>query len=153
MSNDDFGMNDFVETRIIRAVRELLAGAVNDRLKELKFEVPVIEFGNYGDGHAISPVVTLASCEQTEKERVIRQDVYSLTITFSVQESEDSELYCYAYSAALGRTFYDDPTLGGIVDRAVITGKKYIAPKKANCGEEWGLIITVRVTVEASDKS
>ena len=128
MSNEkweDFSMKDFVEARIIGAVRGLLSGAVNERLKELKFEVPLVEFGNYGDGHTISPVVTLASCEQTEKERVIRQDVYSLTITFSVQESEDSELYCYAYSAALGRAFYDDPTLGGIVDRAVITGKKY----------------------------
>jgi hypothetical protein len=58
-------------------------------------------------------------------------------------------MFCYAYSGAIGRTFFDDPTLGGTVDRAVITGKKYIAPKKPHCGEGYALIVSLRVTVES----
>jgi hypothetical protein len=38
--------------------------------------------------------------------------------------------------------------LGGIVDKAVITGKKYNPPKFQNCGEGWELVITLRITIE-----
>jgi ribosomal protein S12 len=48
----------------------------------------------------------------------------------------------------LSRAFYDNPTLSGIVDRAVIVAKKFIEPKKPNCGGGWALIISVRLTVE-----
>jgi hypothetical protein len=41
-----------------------------------------------------------------------------------------------------------NPTLGGIVDRAVLTGKKYIKPKKADCGQDWEISLTFRLTVE-----
>jgi hypothetical protein len=57
-------------------------------------------------------------------------------------------LHCYAYSGAVSRALYDDPTLGGTVDRAVITGKKYIQPKKTHCGDGWQVIISVRLTIE-----
>jgi hypothetical protein len=47
---------------------------------------------------------------------------------------------------------YEEPTLGGVVDRAVVTGKKYVAPKKKDCGESWSLVVTVRVTVEGMNE-
>jgi hypothetical protein len=59
-------------------------------------------------------------------------------------------LYCYGYSAAFGKALNEDITLGGVAERAVITGKKYLSPKKPHCGGEWGVIITLRVTVEES---
>jgi hypothetical protein len=71
-----------------------------------------------------------------------------MTISFEFPETLESELHCYAYSGAVGRAIYDNPTLGGIADRAVITGKKYNPPKKLNCGQGWELSITLRVTVE-----
>ena len=138
----------FIEQRIIEAVKGLLTGPVNEILGKWEFLIPVIEFGNIGGNYAMSPVVTVSGCEQTEKERIIRLDAYTVVINLSIQEHEDGELYCYAYSGAVGRSVYDSPTLGGIVDRAVITGKKYVPPKKPNCGEGWGLAITLRVTVE-----
>ena len=143
-------MKDFIETRIIAAVRGLLCGAVNELIRNSEYDIPVIEFGDYGCGYAAVPVISLASCECTEKERIIRLDTYVVTITLTLPESAESELYCYAYSGAIGRAIYDDPTLGGVVDRAVITGKKYIAPENLHCGKNWELIITVRVTVEAN---
>jgi hypothetical protein len=36
-----------------------------------------------------------------------------------------------------------------VADRAVLTGKKYIPPKTAYCGEGWQAVFTLRVTVEA----
>jgi hypothetical protein len=42
----------------------------------------------------------------------------------------------------------ENPTLGGVVDRAGVTGKKYTPPKKPHCGEGWGITITLRVMVE-----
>jgi hypothetical protein len=142
----------FIEQQIINAVRKLLTGKVNEKLNNWNFFFPLIEFSNYGGASAIVPVISLSSCEQSEKERVIRQDAYTLTITFSVPETADSELSCYAYANVFGIVLGEDVTLGGVADRAVITNKKYVPPKKPNCGMEWELVITLRVTVEGMSK-
>ena len=142
-------MKDMIEIRIIEAVRKLLAGRVNELLGESEYKIPLIEFGNYQGGNSIVPEIALSNCERTEKERVIRLDSYSVTIALSLSEMPESELYCYAYAGAIGRALYDDPTLGGVVDKAVITGKKYIKPKIPQCGESWELVITLRLTIES----
>ena len=141
-------MNDFVEARILSAIRKLLTFRVNEILRDWEILIPVIEFGGFESRFAVAPVVSLSSCERTEKERIILLDAYTVSITFTLQEHEDGELYCYAYSGAVGRAIFDDPTLGGIADRAEITGKKYIPPKKPHCGEGWGVVLTLRVTIE-----
>ena len=141
-------MKDFIETRIINAVRKLLTGKVNELLGEMENPIPLIEFSEYRGGSVVVPVINVASCELKEKERIIRQEAYNLTITFIFPDTPESELYCYAYSGAVGRAVYDDPALGGVVGRAVVTNKKYIKPKKVNCGEAWELVVTLRITVE-----
>ncbi|MDR0557919.1 MAG: hypothetical protein LBG43_08670 [Treponema sp.] len=47
-------------------------------------------------------------------------------------------------AAALG----ENPTLGGIVDRAVLAGKKYVPPKQSGTGGDWMVILTLRIVVE-----
>ena len=141
-------MKDFIEQQIIGAVRKLLTGRVNEILQNWEFLIPIIEFGNIGCNYAAAPLITLSGCERTEKERIIRLDAYSLTITFYLQEHEDGELYCYGYAYAFTKALGEDVTLGGIVDKAVVTGKKYAPPKKPNCGEGWGLTLTLRITFE-----
>jgi len=141
-------MKDFIEQRIIEVVKRLLDGRVNEILGNWEILVPVIEFGSFGSKYAVAPVVSLSGCERTEKERIIRQDAYSVSVTFTLQEHEDGELFCYAYSSAFAKALGEDVTLGGIADRAIITGKKYVPPKKPNCGEGWGLVLSLRVTVE-----
>ncbi|MCL2479762.1 MAG: hypothetical protein FWF22_09675 [Treponema sp.] len=141
-------MNDLIEMRIMAAVRGLLTGRVNEILGNAENAIPLIELGEASCGYAVVPEIVLTNCERTEKERIIRQDVYSLTITLAIPETPESELHCYAYSGAVSRAVYGDPTLGGVADRAVITGKKYIPPTRTNCGEGWGLAITMRITVE-----
>jgi len=141
-------MNDLIELQIVSAVRELLSGKVNELLGDLQFFIPLVEFGNYAGADVVVPVVALASCERSEKERLILVEAYSVSITFTLPDMEESEFNCYAYSAVVARALELNPTLGGIADRAVITGKKYIEPKKANCGEGWQLILTLRITVE-----
>jgi hypothetical protein len=143
-------MNDFIELRIIEAIKKLLTEKVNDILREAQFVIPIIEFGNYGGGSAVIPVIALSTCERTEKERIIKFEAYSLNITFTLTDTKESELHCYAYSAAVSRAIYDNPTLGGIANRATITSKKYLSPKKPQCGEGWGLVITLRLTAEGA---
>ena len=145
-------MKGFIEQQIIEAVRKLLDVRVNEILGNCEIVVPIIEFGNTGGMYAVAPVIALSGCERTEKERIIRQDAYSLIITFTLQEHEDGELYCYGYSSAFGKALGEDVTLGGIVDRAVISGKKYIQPKKVNCGQGWEIVLTLRITVEEIGK-
>jgi len=152
VGNRGIGLKDLIETRILGAVRGLLAGRVNEILREMENAVPVIEFGDYAGDDSIIPVITLAYCEQTEKERIVRLAAYLVTITFSLPETLESELYCYAYSGVVSRAVYDNPTLGGIVDRAVVTGKKYIAPKRQHCGDGWSLAISLHITVEEMNK-
>ena len=141
-------MKDFIEQQIMRAVRELLAGRVNELLQDLLLHIPLIEFGEYCGNGSVVPVTTLSTCERSEKERIIRQDAYSLTIAFELPEMPDGDLYCYAYSAAIEKAIGENRTLGGIADRAVITGKKFNPPKKLHCGEGWDLVLSLRVVIE-----
>jgi hypothetical protein len=145
-------MSDFIEQKIIEAIRGLLAGRVNEILHDCQFLIPVIEFGTFSGISVVTPTITLAGCEQSEKERIIRLDVYMLTVAFSLPEIPESELYCYAYSAAVEKAIKENGTLGGIVDRVVIAGKKYVPPKKAGCGQGWELTISIRITVEGISK-
>ena len=141
-------MKEFVEQKIINAVKKLLSVKANELLCAMEHQIPLIEFTEYKGGSVVSPVISLVTSEQTEKERIIRLDAFTLTITFSLADTPESELHCYAYSGAVGRAVFDNPTLGGVVNRAVITGKRYVSPKKPQIGEGWGLVITLRLTVE-----
>ena len=71
-----------------------------------------------------------------------------MTITFKFPETKESEFYCYAYSGVVSRVIYENPTLCGEADRAVVTGKKYASPKKPHNGEGWELAVTLRITLE-----
>jgi hypothetical protein len=144
-------MNDFVETRILSAIRKLLTGRVNEILQDTRFSIPLVEFGKYSGGSTVVPVVSLSTCERSEKERILRLDAYSLTITFSHMDTPESELFCYAYSAAVCIAINENPTLGGIAERAIINGKKYLPPKNPNCGEGWGVVISLRISVEGAN--
>jgi len=141
-------MENFIELQILDAIRKLLTGRVNEILGEWEFLMPVIEFSAFANKHTVVPAVSLVSCERTEKERIICLDAYSVTINFTVPETQESELYCYGYAAAVCKAIKENPTLGGIADRATVSGKKYSSPKKPGCGEEWETVITLRVTVE-----
>ena len=145
---EDYFINEFIELKILNAVRELLTGKVNELLSDMPLQIPFIEFSDYKGETAVVPVVALSSCERSEKERLLLIDAYSLSITFNVPETADVELFCYAYAAAIGRALYLNPTLGGIADKVLVTGKKYIQPKTANCGQDWQVVISLRITVE-----
>ena len=138
----------FIEQQIIEAVKRLLDGRVNEIFNDWELLIPVVEFSKFQNKFVVSPVVSLSTCERTEKERLIKIDVYSVSITFTLQEHEDGELYCYGYAYAFEKALKENVSLGGIADRAVITGKKYVPPKKPLCGEGWGLVLTLRITVE-----
>jgi hypothetical protein len=62
----------FSEETIIGAVNRLLSGRVNELLGETEYPIPPIEFGSYRGGSAVVPVITLSTCERSEKERIIR---------------------------------------------------------------------------------
>jgi hypothetical protein len=138
----------YVEEKIIIAMKEILSGRVNELLGEVLNHIPLVEFSDYEGADVAVPLITLSECERSEKERIIKLDAYTMTVTFSVPDSGDSELYCYAYSAALTKALNEDITLGGVVDRAIISNKKYVKPMVANCGENWQAIITLRLTIE-----
>jgi hypothetical protein len=137
----------FIEERIIHGVYLLLTQRVNQLLEEMEFPVPPVEFGNYRGGSAVVPVIVLSACERTEKERIIRLDAYTLTITFSLPETPGNEVCVYAYAAAVDRALAEDPALGGIAERAVLTGKQYVEPKTPHCGDCWNVVLTLRISV------
>jgi hypothetical protein len=128
---------------------------VNELLEETEYPIPPVEFGGYRGGSAVVPVIALSTCERSEKERIIRLDAYTLTITFTVPEHPSDqrsvgERNCYAYAASVAAALGEDPSLGGAASRAVLTGKKYVRPKCAGTGAEWGVILTLRVVVEGA---
>jgi len=157
MSNEQLAMsnesdNELIEMRIIGAVRGILTGRVNEVLNDWQFMFGIFEESEFKSNTAVVPVVKLSGCERTEKERIICIDAYSLTISLSVPETADSEFFCYGYSSAISKALGENPTLGGIVNRAIVTDTKYIPPKAANCGQDWQVIISLRVTVETMNR-
>jgi hypothetical protein len=138
----------FIEETLLNSVKKLLSGRVNELLGETEYPIPPIEFGNYRGGSAIVPVIGLSACEGSEKERIIRLDAYTLTITFTLPEWPGGERNCYACAWAAARALGDDPTLGGIASRAVLTGKKYTPPKQGGTGGEWSVVLSLQITVE-----
>jgi hypothetical protein len=133
---------------LLNSVKKLLTGRINELLGETEYPIPPVEFGNYRGGSYVFPVITLSTCERSEKERIIRLDTYTLTITFTVPEHPAGERNCYAYAAAIGRALSEDPALGGAARRAVLTGKKYTPPKQSGTGGDWGVTLTLQVTTE-----
>jgi hypothetical protein len=138
----------FIEENIINSLKSLLAGRVNELLEETEYPIPPLEFGSYRGGSVVVPVITLSTCERSEKERIVRLDAYTLTITFSVPEWPGEERNCYAYASSVATALRENPTLGGAASRAELTGKKYTAPKQSGTGGEQEVILTLRVTVE-----
>jgi hypothetical protein len=138
----------FIEQQIVAAVKEILTGRVNEVLSDWQFLIPLFEISEFQGRSAVVPVISLSGCERTEKERIIRLDAYSMTISFTLHETPESELYCYGYSAAVCKALKENPTLGGVVDSVAVTGKKYTPPKKAYGGNEWEVVLSLRITVE-----
>jgi hypothetical protein len=138
----------YLEEAVIGAVKRLLSGRVNELLRETDYPIPPIEFGKYRGGSAVIPVITLSTCEQSEKERIIRLDAYTLTVTFTVPEHPAGERNCYAYAASVAVALRENPTLGGAASWVELTGKKYAPPKQNGTGGDWGITLTLRVTLE-----
>jgi hypothetical protein len=140
----------FIEQAIIITIKHILSERVNELLHDMPFAIPLVDFSSHGGSTVICPVISLASCERSEKERIICLDAYSLTMSFYVPETPESELHCYAYAAAVDKALTENTTLGGVADRVSLSGKKYIPPKKHDCGQRWELIITLRISVEGN---
>jgi hypothetical protein len=138
----------FIEEILLNSVKKLLSGRVNELLGETEYPIPPIEFGKHRGGSVVSPVITLSTCERSEKERIIRLDAYTLTITFTVPEHPDGERNCYAYASSVAAALRENPALGGIASRAELTGKKYAPPKQSGTGGDWTVILTLRIVVE-----
>jgi hypothetical protein len=141
------GLN--IEETLLNSVEKLLSGRVNELLGEGEGAIAGIEFGRSLSGeYAVVPVLRLSTSERSEKERIIRVEAYSLTISLRVPEGPDSERHGYAYAGAVAAALGEDPTLGGVVDRAVLTEKKYIPPKHPGTGVGWEVILTLRIVIE-----
>jgi hypothetical protein len=138
----------FIEENILNSVKSLLSNRVNELLAETEYPIPPIEFGSYRGGSVVVPAISLSACERSEKERIIRLDTYTLTITFTVLEWPGGERNCYAYASSVATALRENPTLGGAASRAELTGKKYVLPKQNGTGGDWGLVLSLRLTVE-----
>jgi hypothetical protein len=140
----------FIEEILLNSVKKLFSGRVNELLAETEYPIPPIEFGKYRGGSIVSPVITLSTCERSEKERIIRLDAYTLTIAFTVPEHPDGERNCYAYAGAVAAAVRENSTLGGAADRVELMGKKYAPPRQSGMGGDWGVTLTLRVTTEGA---
>jgi hypothetical protein len=138
----------FTEEAITGAVKKLLTGRVNELLEKLQFNILLIELSNYSGDTVIQPAIVLSTCERSEKERLVLLDSYTLTITFSLVNDDDCDLFRYAYADTVNKAITEDVTLGGIAERTVLTGKKYGDPKKSVYGEKAEVILAYRVTVD-----
>jgi hypothetical protein len=143
----------FIEEKILISVKKLLSGRVNELLAETEYPIPPIAFGrSLSGGHALTPTLWLSTCERSEKERIIRLDAYTLTIILNVPEYPEGERNAYAYAWVAATALQENPTLGGIADRAVLAGKKYTPPKQSGTGGDWMVVLTVRIVVEEDGK-
>ena len=138
------------EKKVKSAVKGLLVDDVNKLLEELSFHVPTLEFGTHSGREVIIPNVSLTACEQSEKERIVFVNAYAVEISLPVDDLRDwdGELLAFAFGAAIRRAVRLNPSLGGLVDRTIITNMDYVEPKRRFCGDHWIVAARLRVTVE-----
>jgi hypothetical protein len=151
-------MDNIIEEILLNSVKRLLSGRVNELLGEMEYPIPPVEFGQSGftglspefrqGRNSTAPTISLSTCERSEKDRIVRLDAYTLTITFTVPEHPAGERNCYAYASSVDKALGENPTLGGAASRAELTGKKYAPPKQSGTGGEWGVVLSLRITVE-----
>jgi hypothetical protein len=139
----------FIEEIIINSLKSLLAGRVNELLGEAEFLIPPIEFTHkLNEGYySITPELAIATCERSEKDRVVLLDAYKVIITFTCPE-QNGERNSYTYAGAVDRALREDSTLGGTADYALLVKKEYKAPKRPGTGERWEAVLTLRISVE-----
>ena len=143
-------MKKFVEQEILEAVRKMLTGRGNEILSDLEWQIPLFEFSDYDGKFSVVPVIRLFECERTEKERLIKLDTYTVSISFTVPEIPESEMICFAYVHAVNKAVSENPTFNGIVTRAVISSKKYQPPKMLNTGDSWQVVINLKISNEVT---
>jgi hypothetical protein len=138
-----------IEEIIINSLKSLLAGRVNELLGEAEFLIPPIEFTHKLNGgyYSITPELAIATCERSEKDRVVLLDAYKVTITFACPE-QNGERNGYAYAGAVDRALREDPTLGDTADYALLVKKEYKAPKQPGTGEGWEVELKIHVLVD-----
>jgi hypothetical protein len=139
----------FIEEIIINALKSLLSGRVNELLGEAEFLIHPIEFTHKPSGgyYAVTPKLAISTSERSEKDRIVLLDAYKVAVTFTVPEPY-GERNRYAYAASVDRALREDPTLGGMVDYALLVKKDYRGPKYPGTGEGWEMILTLRITTE-----
>jgi hypothetical protein len=139
----------YIEEIIINSIKSLLSGRVNELLGEVEFLIPPVEFTHKPNGgyYAVTPELSISTCERSEKDRIVLLDAYKVIITFTCPE-QNGERNCYVYAGAVDRALREDSTLGGTADYALLVKKEYIAPKRPGTGEPWEAVLTLRVTVE-----
>jgi hypothetical protein len=131
-----------IEERIQGAVWVLVLNGANEVLETIDDDVPLLE--RHGSGlvgdyvkRPISGRVQFLSAERSEKERIVRLDVYRVKIWITASESD-----CYRYAYALEKAIDRDFTLGGVVEN-VLFEKKVYTPKTHLVEAEFSLRITV----------
>jgi hypothetical protein len=139
----------YIEEIIINSLKSLLSGRVNEFLGEAEFLIPPIDFTHKPTGgyYSITPELAIATCERSEKDRIVLWDAYKATISFTIPE-QNGERNCYIYAGTVDRALRDDPTLGGTVDNALLIKKDYKGPKHPGTGEGWETVLTLRISVE-----
>jgi hypothetical protein len=98
---------------LLNSVKKLLSGRVNELLRETEYPIPTIEFGNNRGGSVVVPVISLSTCEQSEKERIVRLDAYTPIVAFTVPEWHEGERNCYAYASSVATALKENLALGG----------------------------------------
>ena len=138
-----------VEIRIWNAVRSLLLRDVNALLAECPENIPPIEYGEYEGVDIVRPEIIITSCESGEKERILRIDTYTATVAITAPPVPESQLLISTYAACITVGIEENRTLGGIAQRAAVSGKKYLPPDTAN-RTGWGVAVTLRITIEGA---
>jgi hypothetical protein len=128
-----------IEERIIEAVWDLLTRGVNFYLADLDTVVKMLDrpepglMGKYG----LRPEVVLKTCDAEERERVLRQEVFTVAVKINAAEMD-----CYFYTYGIKRALDDDRTMGGVAVDVQFSRCKY------DGGVEFGLrVITEQCTV------
>jgi hypothetical protein len=139
----------YMEENIINSLKSLLAGRVNELLREAAFLIPPVEFTNkpHRGYYSITPELAISTCERSEKDRIVLLDAYKVTITFTCPE-QNGERNCYAYAVSVDRALRENPTLGDAVNYALLVKKDYRGPKHPGTGEGWEAVLTLRITAE-----
>ena len=128
-------------------VLDVIEAEQGDGVRTVNLRRLETESAELPSGDLPSAVIEVKKGELSEKDRILKNEVYLLKVTIGYT-GQDLAKQGYRYAAAVGQLIDNYPTLYGACRRALVKEKEYLSGRFLGDAEVASVRVTVRAVIE-----